>query len=252
MNDYNFSYEFPENYKAIVVSMLKGNGGSDIADAVLKCTFESRDLGLAYYIGMRGDNWNKRGMDITIAGPQSTLDYLKSQEKRLSQIMEVALRPEDTGFLLHEIFYFPNEAYEKIDLPEESEESFEVLSRDISDALAKGEPVLVLDRLHTYSTRYLRRLCEKHGLSISDGDNYPLQSLAGNLAKFYVNDNYFESEFPARAIKISISEFDAFNKIRNDMSYAHDNDVLNKAEAAYVVKVVAATLTFIHALEDQW
>ena len=38
-------------------------------------------------------------------------------------------------------------------LPENEESEFKVLYSDISDALAKDEPVLVLDRLHTYSVK---------------------------------------------------------------------------------------------------
>lgn len=50
-------------------------------------------------------------------------------------------------------------------------------------------------------------------------------------------------------MKMSISTFEKYNTIRNDKSYAHDNEVLDKAEAEYVVTIVTATLTLIHKLE---
>lgn len=50
---------------------------------------------------------------------------------------------------------------------------------------------------------------------------------------------------------MSISIFEKYNDIRNDKSYAHDNDVLNKAEATYVVTIVTATLTLVHKVENQ-
>ena len=58
-----------------------------------------------------------------------------------------------------------------------------------------------------------------------------------------------ESEFVEQAIRMSISTFDKYNEIRNEKSYAHDNDVLDKAEATYVVSIVTATLSLINAIE---
>ena len=46
-----------------------------------------------------------------------------------------------------------------------------------------------------------------------------------------------------------ISLFAKYNDIRNDNSYAHPNDVLNKAEAEYVVKTMLSTLQFIMKIE---
>lgn len=50
---------------------------------------------------------------------------------------------------------------------------------------------------------------------------------------------------------MSISTFEKYNTIRNSQSYAHDNDVLNKAEATYVVTVITATLALIYDVENQ-
>ena len=49
---------------------------------------------------------------------------------------------------------------------------------------------------------------------------------------------------------MSISLFDSYNAIRNDKSFAHDNDLLDKREATYVVKILADTLTFIDEIEN--
>ncbi|MBE6759623.1 MAG: hypothetical protein E7554_05965 [Ruminococcaceae bacterium] len=50
--------------------------------------------------------------------------------------------------------------------------------------------------------------------------------------------------------KGDISIFEKYNDIRNNNSYAHDNDVLGKAESAYVVAIITSTLTFIHSIEE--
>ena len=47
-----------------------------------------------------------------------------------------------------------------------------------------------------------------------------------------------------------ISLFAKFNDVRNDNSFAHPNDVLEKAEAEYVVKTMLSTLQFITKIEE--
>jgi hypothetical protein len=169
----------------------------------------------------------------------------------LKEKIQKSLRPTTTGFLVRSIDYLINDEIE-ITLPNEQAESFEILSGDIHDALSKGEPTLVLDRLHTYSVRYLRELCNKHKIPISDakGDSFPLHSLAGSLSKYYRENKVFQSDFAEQALKMSISMFEKYNHVRNQQSYAHDNEVLNKAEAMYVVSVVTATLTLLHEVEN--
>ena len=51
------------------------------------------------------------------------------------------------------------------------------------------------------------------------------------------------------AIQNTINIFDKYNAIRNDQSAAHPNEMLNKAEAMYAVRIVAETLTFIDKIE---
>ena len=92
----------------------------------------------------------------------------------------------------------------------------------------------------------------KYDISVStqDGKLYPLHNLVGSLAKYYEHNNVFESEFSKKAMRMSISLFDSYNAIRNDKSFAHDNDLLDKREATYVVKILADTLTFIDEIEN--
>ena len=137
-------------------------------------------------------------------------------------------------------------------LPDKDGEDFETLSRDIYESLAKNEPELVLDRLHTFSFKYIRAICQKYGIETStkDGQKYPLHSLVGCLAKYYEQHNCFRSELSKKAMKMSISLFDSFNAVRNDNSYAHDNDMLDKSEAKYVVRILADTISFIYEIEN--
>lgn len=132
------------------------------------------------------------------------------------------------------------------------EEDLQKFIEDIKLKMLSGNPEMALDRLHTFSTKYLRMICQKHGVDIDDGKGnfYPLHSLVGNLKKWYKKEEYFESEFCEVAIQNSINVFDKFNSIRNDHSAAHPNKILNEIEADYVVRIVSDTLTFIDKIES--
>lgn len=132
------------------------------------------------------------------------------------------------------------------------EDTWSVLSNDITLALQRNEPELVLDRLHTFASKYMRTLCSANGISViaANGDYYPLHSLAGMLKNAYKNSAFIASEFAVEAIQNSIMLFDRFNAIRNNQSYAHDNEVLGKAEADFVVRAMANVITFISQVED--
>lgn len=252
MGQYDFTYTIPDDFRKNVIQFLIQSHKDDVAQAFQRTKFEYEDVGLAYYAGLRGDNWNKKAIDITFEGFEKDIDLLKVNSDLMTDFIGKALKTTTTGYLLRDIYYLVSDGDFEIELPEHQGDSFEVLSRDIHDALAKGEPVLVLDRLHTYSSKYLREICNKHGISTNGGlgDNFPLHSLAGMLTKYYKANNVFQSEFMEQALKMSISSFEKYNKIRNDQSYAHDNVVLNNIETAYVVKIITATLTLIYEIEN--
>jgi hypothetical protein len=136
-------------------------------------------------------------------------------------------------------------------LPSLTEETLQTLITDINNALLRNTPTLVLDRLHTFSIKYLRNLCVEKEIPIENdrGISYPLHSLIGNLNNYYVKNNIFQSEFITTALKYSISVFEKFNDIRNNKSFAHDNEVLNTLEAEFVVKAMSNFLTFIDRIE---
>jgi hypothetical protein len=142
----------------------------------------------------------------------------------------------------------------KLSIPNEQEDdTLKTLSDDINSALSRNAPTLVLDRLHTFATKLLRQICIENNISVADskGNNYPLQSLAGMLKNHFQQNNVLKSEFVPLAIQNNIILFDRFNMIRNDQSYAHDNEVLGNIEAEYVVKTMINTLSFIDAIERQ-
>ncbi len=140
----------------------------------------------------------------------------------------------------------------KLSLPIKQEETLQTLLDDINNALARNKPALVLDRLHTYSSKLLREICEDNGIKVTNdkGENLPLHSLAGMLKKTFEQNPLFQSTFTVLAIQNSISLFERYNSIRNNQSYAHDNEVLDTMEADFVVKMMANLITFIDSVEN--
>ena len=139
----------------------------------------------------------------------------------------------------------------RIELPKKQEDTLKILLEDINSALARNKPELVLDRLHTFSTKLLRQICTDNGIAIlnSQGIFLPLHSLAGKLRKKYEEDGLFQSSFTLTAIKNSISLFDQFSSVRNKQSYAHDNVILDTMEAEFAVRIMADFISFIDKAE---
>ncbi len=144
------------------------------------------------------------------------------------------------------------EAESEVELPKQEEkQNLRLIISDIETNIRINHPELIVDRLHTFTTEFFRSLCEKHGISTEDdrGNKLPLHSLVGRLKNWYAENCYFDSEFSVVAIQNTINIFDKYNAIRNDRSAAHPNEMLNKAEAMYAVRIVAETLTFIDKIE---
>lgn len=133
--------------------------------------------------------------------------------------------------------------------PNSGGRDFEVLARSVRETLDRNEPEAGLDRLHTFVVRYIRVLCDKRAIS-ADRDK-PLHSLFGEYVKRLRQDGLLESEMTGRILKSSISTLEAFNRVRNEQSFAHDNPLLNHNESLLIFNHVASAIRFIAALEDQ-
>lgn len=129
-----------------------------------------------------------------------------------------------------------------------AEKDFEVLAKSVKDAIDRNEPESGLDRLHTFVVKYVRLLCEKHGIVV-DRDK-ALHSLFGEYVKLLKKSGRIESEMTERILKSSISILEAFNHVRNEQSLAHDNPVLNYSESLLIFNHVASAIRFIAALEE--
>lgn len=127
-------------------------------------------------------------------------------------------------------------------------EEFERLANGVLDSINRNDPESGLDRLHTFTIKFTRSLCDKHGITVERDD--PLHSLFGQYVKKIKSLNLIESLMTERILKSSISVLDAFNDVRNNKSLAHDNPVLNRNESLLILNHVTSAIRFIWALEQ--
>lgn len=132
-------------------------------------------------------------------------------------------------------------------VPNVADETFEALAKSVRESIDRNEPEAGLDRLHTFVVKYFRVLCAERGI---DGHKEkPLHSLVGEYVKALKNESAIESEMTERILKSTISVMEAFNRVRNDQSFAHDNQVLNYNESLLIFGHVTSSIRFIETLE---
>ncbi len=133
--------------------------------------------------------------------------------------------------------------------PNSASATFELVAKEVRDAIDRNEPEAGIDRLHTFMVKYVRVLCRER--DIGTERTKPLHSLFGEYVKRLGADGFIESEMTERILKSTISTLEAFNKVRNDRSLAHDNPVLSRSESLLIFNHVASVVRFTAALEEE-
>ncbi len=131
--------------------------------------------------------------------------------------------------------------------PIADDRDFSLLAKSIRESIRNNEPEVALDRLHTFVVKYVRQLCDKHGIGYDK--NKPLHSLFGEYVKHLRQNNLIESQMTERILKASISILEAFNDVRNNQSFAHDNPILNYSESILIFSNVTSAIRFIQSIE---
>lgn len=127
------------------------------------------------------------------------------------------------------------------------ERDFETVAKQVREVIEKNQPEVGLDRLHTFVIKYVRLLCEQHGISVTR--EKALHSLFGEYVKRLRDTGHLESEMTVRILKLSISVLEAFNDVRNNQSLAHDNPILNYDESLLIFNHIASSIRFINSIE---
>lgn len=126
------------------------------------------------------------------------------------------------------------------------DETLEELVAAIERDIAADKPAAALDRLHTYCMKKFAHLLNLRGLSCDRND--PLHSRIGKYVKALEGERELRG-ITRQIIKSAISVFEQFNDVRNNRSFAHDNDLVDKTEARFIFDAVSAILRFAKALE---
>lgn len=131
----------------------------------------------------------------------------------------------------------------------ENDKDFNLLAKSIRESINKSQPEAALDRLHTYLMKYIRRLCQNHKLEPKRDES--LNAIYGKYVKFLISTGKIESKMSENILKYSINILEAFNDIRNNRSFAHDNKVLNYEESILIFNNVTNSLKFIASIENK-
>jgi hypothetical protein len=131
--------------------------------------------------------------------------------------------------------------------PISDDRNFSLLTKSIRESIRNNEPEVALDRLHTFVVKFVRQLCDKHGIGYDK--NKPLHSLFGEYVKHLRQNNLIESQMTERILKASVSILEAFNDVRNNQSFAHDNPILNYSESILIFNNVANAVKFLQSIE---
>ena len=106
METFDFTYELPDNFHKRVVQLLQQISSIDCAEAFQRCNVEYEVIDFAYYAGLKGDNWNKKAVDFTLEGLKDDISILQSEDSKLKEAIEKALKPNESGYLVRKVFYF--------------------------------------------------------------------------------------------------------------------------------------------------
>lgn len=129
------------------------------------------------------------------------------------------------------------------------DKDFHQLAKLIKESINKNQPEAALDRLHTFVIKFLKELCKSHGVLFDKDDT--VNALFGKYIKAVKAKGWISSSMSEKIVQFSFQVVDAFNDIRNNRSFAHDNPVLNYDESILIFTNVSATVKFLQSLETK-
>lgn len=128
------------------------------------------------------------------------------------------------------------------------DKDFKLLEKLIRESIEKNEPEAAIDRLHTFVVKYVRELCRKHNIKFSTAE--ALNSIFGKYVKHMVSTELIQSVMAEKILRYSIQIMDAFNDVRNNRSFAHDNPILNYHESVLIFNNISSSIKFIDTIEQ--
>jgi hypothetical protein len=133
-------------------------------------------------------------------------------------------------------------------VPNDDDQNFDLLAQQVRAAMEDGRPHLGLDRLHTFTVRYIRNLYSRH-FERPASKSATANSLLGELANDLRSQGVISSKMAAEILKSSARVLEEFNYVRNNHTLAHDNaELVGESEAYFLYQSIAATIRFLKSL----
>lgn len=129
------------------------------------------------------------------------------------------------------------------------DKDFHQLARLIRESIEKNEPEAALDRLHTFMIKFLKELCSSHGTTFEKDDI--VNALFGKYIKAIRAKGLISSPMAEKIVQFTFQVIEAFNDVRNNKSFAHDNPILNYDESVLIFSNVTATVKFLQSIETK-
>lgn len=128
-----------------------------------------------------------------------------------------------------------------------ADETLDELVAGIERDIKADKPQVALDRLHTYCMKKFAHLLRVNGLEPVAGET--LNARAGR----YFNPLRRRGMRPMtdKIMKTTVEVFELFNGVRNNESLAHDNVLIEHAEARYIFEAVTNLLRFVKNVEGR-
>lgn len=133
--------------------------------------------------------------------------------------------------------------------PISDDRTFDALAKSARESIENNEPENGLDRLHTFVVKYVRTLCQAHGIVVER--DAPLHGIFGAYLRRLRSEGRLQSEMTERILKMCISTLEAFNHVRNNHSFAHDNQILNYDESLLIFNHICALIRFLQSVEQR-
>jgi len=203
-----------------------------------------RDIGTSK--GKRFRSFLKQENEATVARALRALwDYRSNMRSRWGQEDDPAMsgRFFDLVHRLEGDSGIPNtDAIDRFSTNETLEELVAAIGRDAQ----ANKPQAALDRLHTYCMKKFAHLLQARGISCNRDD--PLHSRAGKYVKALEAEGQVRP-ISLRIMKNVISVFDLYNGVRNNETFAHDNELVELHEARFIFDSIGSMLRFMRNVE---
>lgn len=213
----------------------KGNGGSKARR--LRSFLQTED-GLLVARALRA-LWIYRDQQALLRRGGAEEEEGADEESLKTRYFEIVCRIEGDGGLA------AIDAIDRFTRDETLDELVAAIERDVQ----ANKPQVALDRLHTYCMKKFGHLLRQRDGETPD-QSETLNSRAGRVFNPLRKAGKVRP-ISGKIMKTTVEVFELFNRVRNDESLAHDNDLVDPAEARYIFDSVVSLLRFLKAVETQ-